>query len=63
MDWTTEFPTIEGHYWVNTKYQENFTNEHYGKYIVYKEDTQIKIMKLPEYSVIQTGDSALMKDE
>ena len=26
-NWTTEFPTIEGHYWVNTKYQENFTEK------------------------------------
>ena len=26
-NWTTDFPTIEGHYWVNTKYQENFTEK------------------------------------
>lgn len=27
MDWTTELPTVEGWYWVNTKYRDSFVEK------------------------------------
>ncbi len=45
----------------NLVYQEKYPNDPYGKYIVYKEGTQIKIMKIPDDADVQTGDLVKMK--